>query len=297
MNEPIGGLARVVKQIEEQRAFDAVARAIEPAVRRLTRSDTAKSVLSGAPLGHRLHPMLTDVPIGCWTAASLIDAVSWKSGAPAARRLVGAGILASVPTIMTGLSDWADTQGKTRRVGVAHAGANSAALMMQLLSWRARRRGHHVRGAIFGAAGLTALSAGGYLGGHLVFAQRVGVDHEVPTISPEAWHNACRIDELVEGEPIGVTIEDARIAVVKHFGRVYALAAVCSHAGGPLDQGCVRDGTLQCPWHQSAFWLTDGTVERGPATTPQPVYATRVRGDNVEVRVVTEARTPMHAVV
>ena len=297
MNEPSGQLRSVVSRIEHLDALDHVARVVEPLAQRLTQSDAVKRALSGAPLGHRLHPLLTDLPIGWWTAATLTDVFAWRSGERAARRLVGFGVLASLPTAATGLSDWNDTYGPERRVGVTHMAANTAGLLMQVASWRARRRGHHVRGALLGAIGLGAVAAGGYLGGHLVFVQRVGVDREVPVLDEETWHTVCRLDELVDGEPIGATVEGVRIALVQSASAVYALAAVCSHAGGPLDKGRVRDSTLVCPWHGSAFCLSDGTVMRGPATSPQPVYETRIRGDLVEVRPVSVERALVHATV
>jgi nitrite reductase/ring-hydroxylating ferredoxin subunit/uncharacterized membrane protein len=273
-----------VQRIEEQEFLDVAARALSPLIQRVTRDDRVKRVLSGAPLGHRLHPVLTDLPIGTWTAATLVDLLAWRSGERAARVLVASGIVASVPTALTGLSDWDDTTGRDRRVGVAHAASNSVALLVQVASWNARRKHHHIRGAVLSAAALGALSVGGYLGGHLAFARRVGVDHEVPVVSDDGWHTVCRVDELVENEPIGVTVEGARVALVQRFGKIYALAAVCSHAGGPLDRGTVRGDALVCPWHGSAFSLDDGMVERGPATSPQPAYETRRRGDYVEVR-------------
>jgi nitrite reductase/ring-hydroxylating ferredoxin subunit/uncharacterized membrane protein len=297
MNELSGRLSQLADRLENLSALDVVGRTVEPVAQRLTKSDAVKRVLSGAPLGHRLHPMLTDLPIGCWTAATLVDTFTGRAGRRAARRLVGFGILASLPTAATGLSDWNDTYDGPRRLGVAHMAANGMALALQVASWRARGRGHHVRGALIGAAGLGAVTVGGYLGGHLVFVKRVGVDHEVPIVVDDAWQTACRVDELVEGEPIGVTVEGVRIALVKHLGLVYALAAVCSHAGGPLDRGSLRDSAIVCPWHGSAFCLADGAVERGPATTPQPVYETRVRGDSVEVRPKSNDRVAAHAIV
>ena len=266
-------------------------------MRRLTADDNVKSVLSGTPLGHRAHPMLTDIPIGCWTSASLVDFLSFRSGNRASKYLTGIGVLASVPAIATGLSDWDDTHGDARRVGVVHMTANSAAVLLEFSSWRARRRGHHVRGALLGLAGLGAVTVGGYLGGHLVFAGRVGVDAEIPIVDDSIWHAACRVDELVESEPIGVTLDGVRVALVRRHDQVYALAAVCSHAGGPLEQGKVRGNALVCPWHGSTFCLQDGAVERGPATTPQPVYESRVRGEMVELRLVAGDTTPAHAVV
>ncbi len=297
MNEFRELLDTWVQRAEQLPALDTVARAVQPAVERLTGDDTMKRALSGTTVGHRLHPFLTDIPIGCWTAASLVDAFAWRSGERAARRLVATGIVAALPTVATGLSDWDDTSGNTRRLGVVHMLANTAALTMQFASWRARRKRHHVRGALFGLAGIGALSVGGYLGGHLVFVRRAGVDHEIPVVESDGWRRACRADDVAEGKPLGVTLDGARVVLVRRDGRVYALAAVCSHAGGPLDQGEVHGDAITCPWHGSTFCLADGAVERGPATTPQPVYETRLRGDTIELRVNVDGMQPLHAVV
>jgi len=297
MNDTRERLSAIVRQIEDADFLDAPASALAPVVEKMTRDDAVKRALSGTWLGHRLHPLLTDVVIGSWLSATVVDFVAWHSGERASRRLVATGIAAAIPTIATGLSDWDDTSGKDRRIGIAHLAANSTGLTLQMASWVARIRRHHVRGALLSAAALAAVGAGGYLGGHLVFARRAGVDHEVPVIDDDGWLAACRIDELVDGEPISASVSGTPIAVVRNRGQIYALAAVCSHAGGPLDRGDVRDDTLVCPWHGSAFCLADGSVERGPATTPQPAYETRTRGDLVEVRVTVEARPLVRAVV
>jgi nitrite reductase/ring-hydroxylating ferredoxin subunit/uncharacterized membrane protein len=288
-------LALLVRRIENVQALDRVSQLIEPLARRLTRNDNVKRTLSGTQLGHRLHPMLTDVPIGCWTSATLIDLAGGRAGHRAARMLVGAGIVASIPTVASGLSDWEDTYGSTRRIGTVHAIGNATGVVLQLASFRARARGRHARGALLGITSLGVLTFAGYLGGHLVYVERAGVDHEVPVVDDDEWHAVARTSELDEGGVLGVTLHGARIALVRDRGSVYALAAVCSHAGGPLDEGKVHDGALVCPWHGSAFCLDNGAVERGPATTPQPIYETRIRGTVIEVRVVEITR--LHAAV
>src|SRR5439155_19893824 len=80
MNELSGQLSQLVERLENLSALDVVARAAEPVAERLTKSDAVKRALSGAPLGHRLHPLLTDLPIGCWTAATLVDTFTGRSG-------------------------------------------------------------------------------------------------------------------------------------------------------------------------------------------------------------------------
>jgi nitrite reductase/ring-hydroxylating ferredoxin subunit len=284
MTEPGRTVRALVDRLGEDERLDRVAAPLATVAQRLTERAEVKNALSGTWLGHRLHPLLTDVPIGAWTSAAILDLAGGRAGRRLARRLVGAGILASLPTAATGLSDWHDTYGAAKRVGAAHAVANTTALALQILSWRARGKGHHWRGKLASGLALGALSAGGYLGGHLVFAQRVGVDHDVPVADLDDWRIVCRVDDLQPGTPRGVEVDGARIALVRRGDVVHAMAAVCPHAGGPLDEGDLRGDALRCPWHGSEFALFDGAVVRGPATAAQPVYDARVRDGMVEVR-------------
>ena len=271
-------VSRNLRTIEDMPAIDVVAKVLEPAVRKLTRSDNAKRVLSGTVVGHRLHPALTDVPIGCWTAASTIDALAWGSGGHA-RAATRRGRLAR---------DGTDRRRRACRIGrtcrrvTAGSGWCTWRRMARrscssLPHGRARRRGHHLRGALLGAMGLGAVTVGGYLGGHLVFVERAGVNADVPVLDDGRWHTACRADELISGEALGVVVDGVRVVLVREDARVWALAAVCSHAGGPLEDGEVHGASIVCPWHGSIFCVIDGAVERGPATVSQPAYETRAR--------------------
>ena len=146
----------------------------------MTAASRTKQLLSGAWLGHRLHPALTDLPIGFWTSAWVLDIIDLAGGRrqrDAARTLVGWGVLSALPTAATGLSDLTDTEGTARRIGLVHAACNSTALVSYAASWLARRRGSHGRGVAWGMVGAAAATAGGWLGGHLVFARGTGVDH------------------------------------------------------------------------------------------------------------------------
>ena len=129
-----------------------------------------KRALSGAWLGHPLHPALTDLPIGFWTSAWVLDIVGGKGSRDASRLLVGLGVLSAVPTAASGISDWTDLadDGK-RRLGVVHASANSLAFVSYVASWTARRRGEHGRGVAWGMAGATFATVAGYLGGRLAY--------------------------------------------------------------------------------------------------------------------------------
>ena len=284
MSPPEQQLRRFVDTIGHAEALDAPIAAVQGVTGRLFGSDRVKRVLSGAPLGHRLHPMLTDIPIGCWTSASVLDAIAWRSGRASARRLTALGIVAALPTVASGLSDWSDTDTEERRIGFVHAGGNSIGILLEIASWSARRRGHHVRGAVLGATAIGVMTFAGYLGGHLVFARRVGADVDTPLVPDPGWHSVCRADDLVESTPLGIDVNGVTVVLVRPGAEVYALAAACIHAGGPLERGSVQDGAITCPWHGSRFCLRDGSVVRGPAASSQPTYETRLRSGVVEIR-------------
>jgi nitrite reductase/ring-hydroxylating ferredoxin subunit len=129
-----------------------------------------------------------------------------------------------------------------------------------------------------------AVSAGGWLGGHLSYAEGVGVDNTVFEDYPGDWTPVVSESELVEGEPHRAELDGVPVVVVRSGGQVYALAERCSHRGGPLSDGEVAGGCITCPWHGSRFRLEDGSVERGPAAYPQPALDVRVSGGMVEVR-------------
>jgi len=132
-------------------------------------------VLRGSWLGHAVHPLLTDFPLGCWASAGLLDLLGGRSSRRAAQRLVGLGLLFVPATAASGLVDWSTVELPTaRRVGVVHALGNTVVAVLYLASWRARRRHRHLRGVAFGMAGGMLAWGTGYLGGHLSLARGVG---------------------------------------------------------------------------------------------------------------------------
>jgi nitrite reductase/ring-hydroxylating ferredoxin subunit/uncharacterized membrane protein len=228
--------------------------------------------------------MLTDVPIGSWTSAFVLDILGGKRARPAADTLVGFGIVSALPTAAAGLSDWSDLIGQERRIGVVHALGNVTALASYSLSYLARRRGHRVRGLWWSLVGATAATAGGYLGGHLSYRRGVNVNRQAWEEPPPDWQVVADEAELAEGAPIAVKAGEVGVLLVRRAGRVLAIADVCSHAGGPLHGGSIDDGCVICPWHGGTFRLDDGSVVHGPATAPQPAFETRVYGGKVSVR-------------
>lgn len=171
-------LDAVAVRIEQDAAADPLVHQVAR-LASLVRRSSARPLLRGDWLGHAVHPMLTDLPIGFWTCAWSLDLVGGKPGRPAAQRLIGLGLLSVPATVATGLHDWGDIDDRgQRRVGAVHAASNAVATVLYFGSWRARRRGHHARGVALGMLGATAATVGGFLGGHLVFGG--APDDEVP---------------------------------------------------------------------------------------------------------------------
>jgi hypothetical protein len=168
---------RLTERLEQATALDPAVNALRPLIAALVKDPVRRDVLRGAWLGHALHPLMTDVPIGFWTSALVLDAVGGPEAQPAARRLIGLGVLSFVPTALTGWAEWSSTGPREQRVGVVHAASNGAAAALFLASWRARRRLEHGRGKALGLAAASALGLGGYLGGHLVSARKVSSRH------------------------------------------------------------------------------------------------------------------------
>ena len=278
-------LRRFPEVIEGMSSLDPPADAVASTVSKAVPPGPLKDALSGTWLGHALHPMLTDLPIGFWTSAWVLDIVGGRKTEVAARRLVGLGILAAVPTAATGASDYADTFGGERRVGFVHAAANSVALSAFVASYLHRRKGNRLKGFLWGTVGAVAATAGGHLGGHLIEGLGVGVDNTVFEAGPQDWVDVGAAADVTEGAPHLVDAGGGvSVLVVRQGGRLLALADRCTHRGGPLHEGPLSDGCVTCPWHGSVFRLEDGEIERGPAALPQPKYEARERDGRIEVR-------------
>jgi len=265
-------------KIEQAKVLDPPSDVVSGVVNTVLPGGPVKDLLHGTWLGHPVHPLLIAVPIGLWTGTSLLDLLGERS---AARRTVGAGVLAAVPTVITGYADWSELgqARKPKRVGLVHAAALYAA------SWKARRRGDHTRGAVLALVGAGAMSVGGYLGGHLAYSQAVGVNRNADIrLAPKDWTDVGAAEDLDEGVPSRVVAARQPVVLVRRGGTVHAMGATCSHWGGPLDEGDVDGDCLVCPWHGSAFRLADAGVARGPATYPQPLYDVRVVDGRVQVR-------------
>ncbi len=277
MSRLADALERIATTIENTRPLDPAADAVQQVTGALP-PGRLKDLLSGRDVGHPVHPLLVTVPIGAFSSAVILDLTGEHT---AARRLIGLGILSSLPTAATGASDWSDTSDAERRVGLAHAALNTVALSAFALSWFQRRSPGG--GRVSALVGLGVLGASGWLGGHLSYAMGVGVDTTAFSQAPDDWTEVCQTADLIDGQPHAFTVNGVSILLVKRDGQIHALLNRCTHRGAPLNEGELVDDCIECPWHGSRFRLEDGMIERGPASRPQPVLQVRVEGTSVQV--------------
>lgn len=279
-------------RLEQAKVLDPVVEGVAGVVHAVLRRGRVKDALHGTWLGHQLHPLLIAGPIGLWSGAVLLDLTAGEGGRDAARRLVGAGVLAVAPTAASGLADWSElgSAERPKRVGLVHAAANTATTALYAASWLARRRGDHAAGRRLALAGAAGLAVGGYLGGHLSYAQGVGINRNADEQkTPRDWTDAAAAADLVDGRPYRVEVQGQQVVLVRSGGRLHGLGATCGHWGAPLEDGSLvqagGDTCLECPWHGSRFRLADGSVARGPATSPQLSYDVQTVGERIQIRV------------
>jgi nitrite reductase/ring-hydroxylating ferredoxin subunit/uncharacterized membrane protein len=250
-----------------------------------------KLLLNGTWLGHPLHPLLTDVPIGAWTVTIVLDLIALLLGMPglgaAAAITAGLGVLAAVAAIAAGLMDWMDIDPPEKSVGVIHGILNTSATILFAISLLIRWQNHWqpTLGAfLLALAGYIVVSAGAHLGGGLVFRMGVMINRNAYRKGPDEFLPACAVAALPEGQPRRVEVSGQPILLLRSGERIYAIGAVCSHYGAPLEEGKLEGDTIQCPWHFSRFALADGSVCEGPACAGVPAYEVRVIQAQVEIR-------------
>jgi nitrite reductase/ring-hydroxylating ferredoxin subunit/uncharacterized membrane protein len=274
-----------LQRIERLEGLNALGKKASLAFSNVVRPGRAKDLLSGTWMGHPAHPMLTDLPIGAWVSAVILDVVGHERSASTAEALVGLGVLTALPTAVTGLNDLADVvDSEQRAIGTAHAMGNVTAVALYGASYLTRRQGRRGIGTALAVTGMAALTVSGFLGGHLAYRRGVGVSQTAFHLPLEDWTAVLDVEELPASKPIRVSVGAADVFLYRHDGTIYALANRCTHRGGPLHKGKVSDARVTCPWHLSTFGLEDGSVLRGPATAPQPSYDVRTKDGKLEIR-------------
>ncbi len=266
---------------------DVLQQAISKVARREGPTRTIKDALHGVWFGHPLHPALTDIPVGCWSATLILDMLSLggnraiKKGADAT---LGIGLVGSFGAALSGLADWQETYGRERRIGLLHGLLNATAATLYTASLVQRRRRRRGTGILLSTLGYGTVLLSSYLGGELVFVRGTGVNHAAWLETSDEFTPVIEDAALPPDKPTRVMAGSTPVLLVRQGGNIYALAAVCTHAGGPLNEGELTDSSIICPWHGSQFSLKDGKVEAGPATVDEPAFEARVRNGKIEVR-------------
>jgi nitrite reductase/ring-hydroxylating ferredoxin subunit/uncharacterized membrane protein len=282
-------ILKPLTRLEHATVLDPVVRRIHVVVDAVLKPRALEDVLHGVPAGHPVHPAIVLVPAGTWIGAAVLDLL--PGTARASRTLVGAGVLAAAPAILTGWADWARSRPEQQRVGIVHAAANESAWLLYAASWVARRGGRDGVGRILGFLGLGLITVGGYLGGHLAYRQATGANHANAVLSrfPAGWQPLGPLGDLPEGRPVRRDVAGEPLFVLRRGARIDVLADVSTHLGEPL-----HDGLLETPGHPAAtitttygsvFDVATGEVVHGPATAPAIRFETRIEGGAlVEVR-------------
>jgi len=244
-----------------------------------------KDAAHGVWLGHPLHPVFTDLPLGAWTTALALDCTA--NGDEGRRRAatfaMGVGLAGALGAAVTGLTDWSETQGESRRTGLLHGLLNITATTLFATSWAMRQRDSHDTGRAAAWAGYAIAIGAAWFGGNLVYDQRIGVTNADAHL-PEEFTPVLRSDALADNTMTRARVGKADVLLVRQNGRVCALAHDCAHLGGPLSEGTLKDGSVICPWHGSEFALEDGRVLTGPSTHNQPCLEVRERDGQIEVK-------------
>jgi len=281
---------KIVRTIGDVKSLQDTSKPLQNAIRGIIPGEL-KNLLHGTWLGHPLHPVFTDIPVGAWTAALVLDALETLSGAEecgkAADLAIGVGLIGAAGAAVTGLTDWSETDEPGRSIGLVHGAMNVIATSLYTASWimRKRRRSRD-SGVALSMLGYAVASAAGYLGGHLVFGEQLGVDHTATAGNkkPEDWVAVFADRSLRHDTPTRVEADGVAVLLVKRGDRIFAITETCPHLGGPLSEGKLVGDAIQCPWHNSELALEDGHVVNGPTTFPARCFDVRVRDGQIEVR-------------
>ena len=285
--------ATLMQRIVDALPFlDRISESVQPAVQETVEAGgtTARNVLDGVWFEAPLHPALTDVPIGSWTAAAVFDGLDAATDSRTMRNAADAslavGVVGAIGAAVTGLSDWRYLSGGSRRMGMAHGLLNTIALVLSIASLVLRATGRRNAGRLAFLAGYSVSGMAAHIGGELSYHYALRVDRNAFQGSgPDEFVPVLDEVELPQDDMRRVEVDGAGVLLSRSSsGEVCAISSVCGHFGGPLDEGEREGDTVVCPWHRSRFDLCSGEAIDGPAVFPQPRYETRVRDGRIEVK-------------
>lgn len=244
-----------------------------------------KDLLNGKWLGHSLHGALTDVPVGVFTLAIVFDLLDARFAADVA---VGFGVLAALGAALAGLADYTDTDGHARMVATLHATLNVIGLLAFVASLALRLAspdGERLLPIALSFVGYGFLIAGAWVGGEIVYSLGNMVNRHAWRFGGTPGWTKLDVSEVPEGVPTRARAGAQNLVLVREGDTLHALHDVCAHAGGPLSEGRIVDGSIECPCHYSRYRLSDGRRVQGPTTFDQPRYEVRpAQGGGLEAR-------------
>lgn len=282
-------LLNLIDRLEDASILDPLSSGTRKIVNAVVSPRWLRDILHGVPIGHPVHPLAVQVPLGVWTAAALLDAVPGTRHET--KMLIGIGVISALPAAVAGYTDWSELHEQQQRVGLVHSAGNLIATTLYAASFIQRSRGKHSSGKALSYAGFAIVAGAGFLGGHLSYRQAAGVNHaeEIPHRFPAGWHPLAPLAELPVGELTQRTVSQIPLLVYREsqdVDDINVLSDDCSHLSAPLHEGRVVGGSnpcVECPWHQSVFSLRSGEVVHGPATSAQPRFLTRLSDGVVEI--------------
>ena len=255
-----------------------------------------KDFLHGKWIGHSVHALLTDVPIGALTLVIVFDVLNLRQ---AADITLAFGVLAMIGAAVAGAADYSDTDDDPRMVATVHATLMVIALVVYLISLGLRLgdpNGDRTVVIVLSLLGYLIVAGAAWIGGEVVYGLGNMVNRHAWRFGPKSSWTKLDLTEIPENAPTAAKAGAQTLVVVRQGDRVYALHSVCAHAGGPLAEGKIVDGCIECPWHLSRFDLATGQRKQGPSTFDQPSYEVRAAdGGGWEVRRVIPHPAPEHA--
>lgn len=267
-----------------------------------------KDLLQGKPIRHPIHPILIHFPVGLLLLSLVLDVVGLVRADPVWVR--GAfyslwfGVLTALLAAVPGLVDYLDIRRDhpAKKTATFHMVLNLAAVGLYvvngLLRWRELERSSApVLPFVLSLIGIGILGVSGYLGGHIVYNDGIGVGrHRRRTPTPrqtirlssagsaDGFVAAADAGSLRDGETLRVELDGEVMTVANVGGRLFALQEFCTHRFGPLSEGTFCDGQVVCPWHRSRFDVRNGQVTHGPAKVDLKTYEAVERAGKILVR-------------
>lgn len=273
--------------------LEHVSESLQPALQSVLKNpngtgNRVQDLLNGTWLGHPLHPALVEVPIGAWTCTAVLDVLALVQDDEAMERAaditLATGWLVSLPSAVTGWSQWTDTYGKDRRLGLLHGMMMGGTVALYTSALISRMRGSRSLGVTLSMVGWSVMGAGAYLGGEETYTLGYGVNRTAFEQPATGYVSVIPEQDLQMNKPVQVDAKGTPVMLVKLQNGIFALGDTCTHAGCSLSQGKLDGMSVICSCHGSQFDLRDGEVMSGPATYREPHYHVRVRDGNVEVK-------------